>query len=410
MSHVDEGTLHAYLDGALDALPAAEAARVREHLATCEVCTARLEEERALRDEAAAILAGAAPDAIEPPPFEELRARARVREGTPGFGRRLARLAWAASVVLAIGAGWMLRAATAPDSARQDSIGDGARTAASPAPAAEAVEGTTPAAMGGVGDATGADADVGERLADASPGTGERPAAAAEGTDRMTAAPVADSGAARPASTTVGVASERHALADLAPVPRVLLESSPVSDEVAGRVVGLDTLTFPRTAAEAKEAVAAAPRREEEAAAKTAVTANRVVTQPTEPAAQELRRSRAEAPPPVVQATQRADLPIAVAGIRSTSLSVPGLQVLSVTGMEGEGLAGAVRVRQLLADGDTLELVHLPSGSDPSALAPVAGDGRTEMVLPRNGGWLVVRAHASRDALLELVRGMEGGG
>ena len=32
MSHVDDGALHAYLDGALEEYPIAEARRVREHL------------------------------------------------------------------------------------------------------------------------------------------------------------------------------------------------------------------------------------------------------------------------------------------------------------------------------------------------------------------------------------------
>ena len=42
MSHIDEGALHAYLDGALDSYPAAEATRIREHLESCAACAARL--------------------------------------------------------------------------------------------------------------------------------------------------------------------------------------------------------------------------------------------------------------------------------------------------------------------------------------------------------------------------------
>ena len=48
MSHVDEGALHAYLDGALDEYPAAEGRRVREHLDLCPECAERLEVERDL--------------------------------------------------------------------------------------------------------------------------------------------------------------------------------------------------------------------------------------------------------------------------------------------------------------------------------------------------------------------------
>jgi hypothetical protein len=94
----------------------------------------------------------------------------------------------------------------------------------------------------------------------------------------------------------------------------------------------------------------------------------------------------------------------------SASLVVPGLEVLSVAGLDAEGLPGGVRVRQRLVGGDTLEMVHLPAGTTPSMLEPVTADTRTELVLPRDGGWLLVRAHATREALLELVRRMDQGG
>jgi hypothetical protein len=297
--------------------------------------------------------------------------------------------------------------------ARRDAPAEEARAVTSPAPAADAARGPTPASTGAVGATIGADADVGERLAEAPSESPERAAATAEPTGWRAAAPVApalgpDSGSTRHAVTTVDAVAERDALADLAPAPRVLPESSSLADEVAGGIARLDTLAFPRTAAEAKQAVAAAPRRQEEVAAKNKAVADQTVGQPTAPAAQELGRSREGLPSQLMRAAQRADVPVLSAGSRSTSLSVPGLEVLSVTAVEGEGLAGAVRVRQRLADGDTLELVSLPPGTDPAALEPVEGDGRTELVLPRDGGWLVVRAHASRESLLELVRRMEG--
>ena len=76
MSHVDEGALHAYLDGALDEYPAAEARRVREHLEDCAECAERLEVERRVRGDASAMLGLAAPR-VEAPSFEELRAYVR---------------------------------------------------------------------------------------------------------------------------------------------------------------------------------------------------------------------------------------------------------------------------------------------------------------------------------------------
>lgn len=108
MSHVDEGALHAYLDGALDEYPPDDAERIREHVDRCASCADRLEVERRARSDAQAMLAMAAPE-VEAPSFEELRAyveRTRVR---PAASRRLSRLGWAASVVLAVGVGWVLR-------------------------------------------------------------------------------------------------------------------------------------------------------------------------------------------------------------------------------------------------------------------------------------------------------------
>ncbi|MGI8497736.1 MAG: anti-sigma factor family protein, partial [Gemmatimonadaceae bacterium] len=43
MQHPEEGTLHAWLDGALDA---ADTARVDEHVASCAVCSAAVADAR----------------------------------------------------------------------------------------------------------------------------------------------------------------------------------------------------------------------------------------------------------------------------------------------------------------------------------------------------------------------------
>jgi anti-sigma factor RsiW len=109
MSHIDEGALHAYLDGALDEYPPAEAKGVREHLEACAECALRLEDERRVRSAAATILGHASPR-VEAPSFEELKAY--VKATRPAVGRvsvRLYRMGWAASVVLALGVGWLAR-------------------------------------------------------------------------------------------------------------------------------------------------------------------------------------------------------------------------------------------------------------------------------------------------------------
>lgn len=107
MSHVDEGILHAYLDGALDALSdagelpdGATAADVRAHLDSCADCRARLETERAVRESAGLVMHDLpSPGSIVP----ELPALT-----TPSPRRkRWVPIGWAASIVLAVGAGWI---------------------------------------------------------------------------------------------------------------------------------------------------------------------------------------------------------------------------------------------------------------------------------------------------------------
>lgn len=100
MSHVDDGTLHAYLDGESTAV---EREHLEAHLAGCAACRARLEEERVLIERAGRLLGLAAPPERAAPPFHELR---RPRRG--GGGYRLP-LAWAATIALAVGIGWYSR-------------------------------------------------------------------------------------------------------------------------------------------------------------------------------------------------------------------------------------------------------------------------------------------------------------
>jgi len=119
MSHVDDGTLHAYLDGELSP---AQAQGVEAHLAQCPGCRGRLEEERALITRAGELLALAAPPDRELPPFRA----GDVKPPTRLWWRVRLPLAWAATVVLALGIGTYLGSGveqrrtseTAPDAAR----------------------------------------------------------------------------------------------------------------------------------------------------------------------------------------------------------------------------------------------------------------------------------------------------
>ena len=109
ISHVDDGQLHAYLDGEL---PQAEAWRLEAHLGECPACRGRLEEQRALIARASELLALAAPPARTSPPgpLSTLwRGGTEVRPPSQPSWRRPVPLAWAASVVLALAAGWYLR-------------------------------------------------------------------------------------------------------------------------------------------------------------------------------------------------------------------------------------------------------------------------------------------------------------
>src|SRR5688572_18675395 len=117
MSHVAEGELHAWLDGAVDQLGEKRAAQVREHLRHCIACQQSLAVEEALRARASEVLSLAVPRMSEMPPLESLMERAKGAPQPVGADAgttrprmsRAARLGWAASIMVALGAGWTAR-------------------------------------------------------------------------------------------------------------------------------------------------------------------------------------------------------------------------------------------------------------------------------------------------------------
>jgi hypothetical protein len=128
MPHLDEGTLHALLDGEI---PSAELPPIQAHLGACAECRARLAEEQDLLAESDRLI-----EVLELP--EAAPAVAPIRSAP----RRVwpTRLAWAATLVLAAGLGYSVRggpAEPAPAASRDSGVELRAdEPAAAPAPPA----------------------------------------------------------------------------------------------------------------------------------------------------------------------------------------------------------------------------------------------------------------------------------
>lgn len=423
MSHVDEGALHAYLDGALDAYPASEAAFVREHLEHCAVCAARLDQARALRDRAASVLSLVEPGAVDMPPLEELRRRAGAGSGSvsrPGRIGRMRRMAWAASVVLALGTGWVLRdrAPGMVDEAARTSRPEPAEPAPSPPPPeaeelreagpAETPEAQVVDAPGAAGPASAARLRAAESVDEPQMRTraAESADAAAEGREQAAAAGDPAPGASglqaparmeQPAPTPDSAFRVRPEPSSLAPVVVTgtvafptdsMARSERSADSVLqrrldGATRGLDPVVDRLTLAD--QAALGGQRRERE---------------PLDPAARIVAEAERGGAGSAVREKVQAD---------PGSLVVPGLEVLSVSWIDVAGFdEAAVRVLQRLESGDTLEVLHLPPGAGPE-LAPTGPEDRTLVAVDRPTGWLVLRAASDRALLDALARRLLGG-
>jgi anti-sigma factor RsiW len=112
MSHLDPGLLHELLDGEI---PSTDLAPIQAHLASCEECRARLEYERQLQSDADGLVA-----AIELPQAAPPQASRAFRQ--PSSSRWRPGLAWAATLVLAAGLGYLSRGAGSPPVAHQESV------------------------------------------------------------------------------------------------------------------------------------------------------------------------------------------------------------------------------------------------------------------------------------------------
>lgn len=222
MSHVADGILHAYLDGALDALSdagelpdGATAADIVAHLSSCADCRARLETERAIREGAGIVLNDAAPLRVAAPPLSGITAAPRSRRA------RWLPMSWAATVLLAVGAGWwgseLWRAgAIAPAPVEQDAARMRNTSADLPASGMQSAENTAAAGV--------ADRD------------GEGAATSGTGADTRAAAPLAAETLPAGPLPSERLAGERADSESLRAEPRVA--AAPAVREPIGAAVG----------------------------------------------------------------------------------------------------------------------------------------------------------------------------
>ena len=436
MSHVDEGALHAYLDGALDEYPPSEAERIRAHLDGCAACADRLEEERRIRGDAHAFLDMASP-VVEAPSFEELRAYVERTRPERGGISRLQRLGWAASVVLALGAGWMLREGQLQTRAldtRQDRVS---------APASETAFEASPArAVADERVATDDERFAAEEIAGPAPTEATAVASAEPGPS-----PVTDRGegaAAMPREQGVVVAQGAAGGAGDTPAPAETAQlvaperadrDRPVATVVASALVEADTLVVADDAAErlsvsadvlaesdrsidvaGSDSGASAKAVARETAAAESVGASVQASAAGDPAVTaELAPTGARAmDAPVMTSELRRDVgapsmaraPSAPEADDSTAvalLAVPDHPVISVTNLGNGTTPWGVRVLQGLMGGGTFELFHLEPGVDPSILSGPA-PGRNEARLETADGWIVARGPLSEAELAEMLQ------
>jgi hypothetical protein len=119
MPHIPEDELHAYLDQAIGRLRCVE---IESHLAECTRCRDARDGIAALRDRTTALLARLAPRRTVVPSYGEIRRRAQLR--MLQHRRVVAGMAWAASVVIALGIGWTASAVYRTPTATAPAVAD----------------------------------------------------------------------------------------------------------------------------------------------------------------------------------------------------------------------------------------------------------------------------------------------
>ncbi|HQW65676.1 MAG TPA: hypothetical protein PLJ23_01485 [Gemmatimonadales bacterium] len=244
-SHLDDGTIQELLDGEV---PSTVLPPLQAHLAACAECRARLELARAMMAEADELIElldePAAP--VQAPPVALPAPRAASRPW-------VRQLAWAASVVVAVGAGWYARGdvervlpapIAVPVTTTEAVVSSAAPSEASGAaptpvtpPAAAVVAQTKPAAQNTTEMAR--DLAAAESRAEKSQVMAAPPPAAAD-TSRQRLAPTATMGGGLPVT---GAMRERGARTDLVARDQVatkqLLDVAVMTDTLAIRIAAM---------------------------------------------------------------------------------------------------------------------------------------------------------------------------
>jgi hypothetical protein len=357
----------------------------------------------------------AAPD-VDVPSFEELRAYVRAtRTQTASSSLRLYRMGWAASVVLALGAGWMLRGGQMPTQvpARLESIPPAARDDAEALELEEALfarEGE--AGRGGAGavgfvDERGGRADAsvvagGTIVDELTAGGGDvATSVIADAPDlfvRQAVTAPAEPGLAVSQDTGLSLPAELEAAPDLKAQAEARAAEEVVASEVPSQPLetGAGTLT---------NVAAAVPPGEPDA--DTVLRRAGDVAQPV-PEAQSAARRRAElspleaAPRPgALLEGRRPDQP-EVDEDDGAALGVPGLEVVYIEALGGS-TPGGVHVLQRYGADQLVDVYRIPADVDPTDLLPPAS-GLIEVRRRLEAGeWVILRGALTETELRDLL-------
>lgn len=428
MPHIDEGLLEAWLDRDRSGLAPDEATTIESHLADCAECRARLEMARGIRDRVDAILAGSGPADLVLPDFGVIAARAAEasRDGVgavtpaeddeaapdpialpmhdaergrwtgpapapvpppvmvppsaaPGWRRRLVATAWAASILGAIGLGWLGREMSAPerlasvDQAEEAVVLAESRPADVPGPGAGAASTSSPPPLPPAVEPASA---YGPVVAGA-PSVPDLPEPVSAADRAMTEASI-------PLESVVptGLPSAREVNPEPDPVAAVALGERQVAPMAA------------RSAAPSTEAVAESV----------------MGAEPTGVATARVADSAAPAAPPIAAAITDdlaafnawvpAELAAAAARLGSVVALIDGRPVETVEIAADTGVR-AVRVVQTLADGAPVHIVQWV-GVEPVPAGAAAPDGFETLTLRRDGIIITVSAPIPADQLGSL--------